>query len=359
MGRGYPREVTLGHVHHDQHSGWWLADFVDSAGKRHREKVSRDEAEAREMLALLEGQAIRERYLDLRPLKRVRFGEYAEIFLDRAKNDVGSWKRYAASLGSLKPLFGNSNLTSIDAESIERFKQARVKDVAQATVNRDLQCLRRMFNLAIAWGYARENPVRLVKFFREKNACLRYLTREEFARLISLCPEPLRPVVTVAVNTGLRLGELLALLWRDVDLENGFVSVNDPKNATPRKVPINSTAHASLLGLRQFTKGLKVFTDSAGDPFKSRTVEWQFRRSLDQAGIQDFRFHDLRHTCASWLAMAGVPILTIKEILGHKDIRMTVRYAHLAPDQRVDAVKRLDAFVQARQGRGTESTAVQ
>jgi len=202
-----------------------------------------------------------------------------------------------------------------------------------------------MFNLAIVWRYATENPVRFVKFFREKNCRVRYLTREEFLRLLEHCPESLKPVVIVAAHTGMRQGELLALRWAETDLENGFASINDPKNGSPRKVPLNHTSRELLCRLHDVAKAEKVFCDGGGQPYCSRTLQWQFRRAVKEAKIENFRFHDIRHTCASWLAMAGVPILAIKEILGHKDIRMTLRYSHLAPDQRVDAVKLLDDFV--------------
>jgi integrase len=236
-------------------------------------------------------------------------------------------------------------MTAIEPETIERYKQARVDKVEPSTVNRDLQCLRRMFNLAIVWRYATENPMRFVKFFREKASRVRYLTRDEFNQLLGHCPEALRPVIIVAVHTGMRQGELLALRWADVDLENGFASINDPKNGTPRKVPLNHTARELLIRLHEVAKRERVFCEANGEPYASRTVQWQFHRALEAAKIESFRFHDLRHTCASWLAMASVPLLAIQQILGHKDIRMTLRYAHLSPDQRVEAVKMLDDFV--------------
>lgn len=338
----------MGRTFLDSRTGWWIADWFDSAGERHRKKVSRNAAEAKEMLALLEGQSLRERYLDLKPLKKVRFGEYADVFLEHARANMRAWRRYLSSLQSLRLFFGNKVMTAIDTASIEKYKLARIRDVQAATVNRDLQCLRRMFNLAVAWGYLRESPFRFVKLFREKAGRLRYLTREEYGRLLPACPDHLRPIVEVAAHSGMRQGELLALRWADVDLENGFASVNDPKNATPRKVPLNETAQAVLAALRLQSKGQWVFCEADGRRYATRTLQRHFPAALAAAGITEFRFHDLRHTCASWMAMAGVPILTIKEVLGHKDIRMTLRYAHLTPDQRVDAVKRLDTFVQSK-----------
>ncbi len=335
----------MGRIYRDERTGWYIADYFDVTGQRKRHKVAQDAKVARDMLALLEGKAVRDRCLDVRPLKEARFGEFAEEFLKYARTQMRAWTRYQTSIGNLTPFFGNQFMTAIDAESIERYKQARVANVEPSTVNRDLQCLRRMFNLAIVWRYVSESPLRFVKFYREKSGRIRYLTRDEFGKLLEACPEALKPAVTVAVHTGMRQGELLALRWPDVDLENGFASVNDPKNGTPRKVPLNKTVRELLGRLRREARSEKVFCDGEGQPYASRTLQWQFHRAVKDAKIENFRFHDLRHTCASWLAMAGVPILTIKEVLGHKDIRMTLRYSHLSPDQRVDAVRILDDFV--------------
>lgn len=335
----------MGKIYRDK-NGWFVADYFDAWNVRHRKRVSRDKREARDLLAALEGQAVRDRLLDVRPLKPASFNEYSDVFLKHAQMQRKGGKRYKSSLKSLKSFFGKMALTAINAELIERYKQSRIEHVEPATVNRDLQCLRRMFNLAMAWSYARESPMRFVKLLREATGRLRYLTREEFDRLIQECPEHLKPLVFVAVHTGMRQGELLALTWADVDLENGFAAVNDPKNATPRKVPLNATVRETLRGLK--ANAMKVFCGADGHPIAARTVHKQFKHAVELAKIENFRFHDLRHTCASWLVMAGVEVRKVKEILGHKDIRTTLRYSHLSPDQIVEAVNRLDAFSRTR-----------
>ena len=337
----------MGTLRYDKKSGWWIGSWVDAAGKQRRKRLARDKAYAKETLALLEGEALRNRLLEIRPIQRIRFDAFAEKFLTYCKAQIKSWPRYRTSLESLRPFFHNRFLTSIDPNLIEDYRQKRLLSVQKSTVNRDMQVLKRMYNLAITWGYARENPVCLVKFFRESAGRLRYLRREEFERLHRMSPAHLKPLLTVAVYSGMRQGELLALTWDDVDLENGFASINDPKNATPRKVPLSRAAQKAFLEMRIRGGSDRVFVDTEGDPLPQRTLQFQFTRLLQAAGIENFRFHDLRHTCASWLAMANVPILTIKEILGHKDLRMTLRYSHLSPDQKVDAVRRLDDFVHA------------
>lgn len=334
----------------DSRTGWWVADYKDASNRRRRRKVSRIEREARKALALLEGQSIRDRLLNVRQLKPIGFDGFARLYLDHAKANVKAWTRYASSLNSLTPFFGNMDLTAIAPDDIERYKKTRIEKVEPSTVNRDLQVLRRMFNLAIAWSYARESPVRFVKFLRESKGRIRYLTREEFDRVLEACPDYLRPIVVVAVHTALRLGELLALLWGDVDLENGFLSVNDPKNAVPAKVPLNQTARQTLRELFGRATSVRVFTDSDGTPVPMRTVERHFTQALVRAKILGFRFHDLRHTCATWLVMAGVEIRKVKDVLRHADVRTTMRYAHLAPEDIADAVRKLDEFARSKPG---------
>ena len=328
----------MGRIYLDQRTGWWIADYVDAAGKRRRTKAARDPHEARKTLSVLEGQAIRYRALDIKPPKPIRFREYAELYLKHVKAELRCYRRYRVSVRHHIQFFDKSALTAINPEMVERFKQMRLAKVCPGTVNRDLAVLRRMLNLAIAWGYLRENPLRFFKFPKERNGRLRYLTREEFERLVEACPDWLKPIVTIAVNTGMRQGEIVRLTWSDVDLENGFAAVNDPKNGIPRKVPLNETARAAFEEVKQGSSSIKAF------PVSQDWVQHEFARIVKVAGIVDFKFHDLRHTCASWLVMAGVEILKVKEVLDHKDIRMTLRYAHLSPDQAADAVRKLDSF---------------
>lgn len=329
-------------------AGWWIASYIDSGGRRRRHRVSRIEREAKKILSALEGQAVIDRRLGIRPLKRIRFGEFAEKFVAHAKKNVPrSWERYEDSAANLLAFFGNEvELTAIEPEGIERFKARRVEKVKPPTVNRDLQALKRMFNLAVAWGYARENPVKLVKFFREPQGRVRYLTVEQYEKVVEACRPHLRPLVVMAVHTGLRQGDLLRLRWTDIDLDNGYASVERPKNDTPRHVALNDHALKALLPIK-FKNPTWVFTNEKGEKLSPRTAQWQFDQALEAAGIREFRFHDLRHTCATWLAMAGENQELIKEVLGHKDIRMTDRYTHFMPGRTKVAVKKLDRFLRA------------
>lgn len=336
----------MGDLVYDENSGWFKGKYIDAAGRRKFHRLSRDEKQARKTLAALEGKAILDRHLGVRPLKPIRFGPFCELFMEFAKSGVKSWKRYDCSVQNALGFFGKEvDLVAISSEMIEKFKTTRkaTGKVEGATVNRDLQCLKRMFFKAIDWEYARENPVCKVDFFKESFGRIRYLTREEFAKVLDKADERLRPVITFAVHTGMRESEILGLQWSDVDLENRYASLYETKNSDPRKVAMNASAIVAILPLK-LSKADHVFSDGQGIPFSPRTVLWWFKQALEEAEIRDFRFHDLRHTCASWMAMAGVPVEKIQKQLGHKDIRMTMRYMHLAPDGIRSGADQLDRW---------------
>ena len=166
--------------------------------------------------------------------------------------------------------------------------------------------------------------------------------------LLAECSAWLRPIVTVALHTGMRRGELLGLTWRDVDFHVGCI-VLDPegtKSGHGRKIPMNRTVCSLLEELRVQTpvRGLDapVFRGpDGGEP--NMTLRREFGRVRRKVGLAGFRFHDLRHSHASFLVQAGVPLNTVRDLLGHRSLAMTLRYAHLSPDARQDAVALLDS----------------
>jgi integrase len=187
-----------------------------------------------------------------------------------------------------------------------------------------------MFRKAIEWGKAVDNPVTHQKPLRAKNRRLRYLSQEELPRLLSAADESLRPILLVALHTGVRRGELFALLWPDVDFRLGMVRVLHSKNGERREIPMSETLRTTLQALPRHLASDYVFPGKTGQGVVD--IRKRFHRALQEAGIAGFVFHDLRHTFASYLVMAGVDLMTVKEFLGHKDLKMTLRYAHLAPD---------------------------
>jgi len=202
-----------------------------------------------------------------------------------------------------------------------------------------------MFNKAIAWGYAKDNPIRNVKFLREDNARLRFLEEGEIVKLISCCSSKLKAVVSVALSTGMRKGEIANLKWRDVNFEKGFLTLVRTKNGEKRYVPINNMCREALMSVRKHPQSEYIFCNRDGNPYNFRK---SFETALKNAGIGTFRFHDLRHTFASQMVMSGVDLNTVRELLGHKSLNLTLRYAHLSEDHKTRAVevlgKRMDTF---------------
>jgi integrase len=162
---------------------------------------------------------------------------------------------------------------------------------------------------------------------------VRFLTYEEESLLLLACNATLRPVVQVALCTCLRKKELLGLQWRDVNLDRQVVIV--------REVPLNRSAWTLLAGLKpkEAHPESAVFLNRLGKPYVQ--VDTLYRAAVARAGIKNFRFHDLRHTFASRLVMAGVSLAALRALLGHQDYAMTLRYAHLANEHKRDAVEML------------------
>jgi integrase len=182
--------------------------------------------------------------------------------------------------------------------------------------------------------------VKGVKLFKENNRRLRFLSQEEVSNLLNACTNHLKSIVMTALNTGMRSGEILFLRWECVDLDSGIITVVNSKNSESRNIPINTILTEELSRLKLDAKNEYVFVRENGNP--PETIQKAWLKALSKAGIKDFRFHDLRHTFASYLVMAGADIVTVKELLGHKTMAMTMRYAHLNQEHKKKVVEFLD-----------------
>ncbi|MEQ9319108.1 MAG: tyrosine-type recombinase/integrase [Polyangiaceae bacterium] len=249
----------------------------------------------------------------------------------------------------LVPAFGRLTLDRVDAMRIEGYKARKLEEGLSAkTINNQLTVLRRLLSIAVEWGLLDfVPPIRWLKAARPE---FDFLTFDEAERLIAAAEPEWRAIITVATRTGLRIGELLALRWRDVDLEAGRLvvrrstscgEVSTPKNGRTREVPLSDQARAALLEHRH-ERGELVFCDDDGAMLTRNSCRRPLHRACKRAGIRRIGWHKLRHTFASHLTMRGAPLKSVQELLGHGTIEMTMRYAHLSPDARRDAVKLLD-----------------
>ncbi|ODS33560.1 MAG: integrase [Candidatus Scalindua rubra] len=246
--------------------------------------------------------------------------------------------------------FGNFDVKDLKPKIIEQWQCVRLRYNKPSTVNRLTGCLKHMVNKGVQWEMLPEEilrQVRKVKLLEENNKRLRFLTVEECQTLIDCCRDHLKPIVTVALHTGMRKGEVLGLMWEHIDLKHGFILLGITKNGERREIPINTTLEFLFKDLLEKAKSEYVFTDKNGKHYSS--VKRSFNTACRKAGIINFRFHDLRHTFASHLVMAGIDLTSVKELLGHKSLTMTLRYAHLAPGHKRRAVNTLDVLLQDRQ----------
>ena len=309
-------------------------------GKRKREMIGPNKSLAKKALDARRGEIVRGKYKLPKKKERILFEDFAKIYLDYVKGYKKSARSDGTSIRNMMSFFKGSKLNMIHPFSIETYKIKRKKQVKPASVNRELACLKHMFNMAIKWGYAEANPMREVKLFREDNERLRYLSAKEEAALIESCAPHLKPIMIFALNTGMRKGEIFHLRWKFVDLKNRLIRVEKTKNNETRIIPMNKLVYDVLMEQKRLRRSEYVFPNRQGKPYDN--VKRSFSSALKRAGIHDFRFHDLRHSFASNLVMQGVDIITVKELLGHKSIKMTMRYSHLSQRHKMKAVEKLE-----------------
>jgi integrase len=290
------------------------------------------------------------KYLDVKKENDLLFEVFAEEYLNlHSKVNNRAWKdNDARSIRVLTKTFGGKMLSEITPFVVEKYKQKLMERLMPATVNRYLACLQSMYNKAIAWErFSGGNPVARVKKLKENNARTRFLTAEEIKRLLDNSTEHLRVIIMVAVSTGMRSGEIFSLKWEAMDFERGFIYLTQTKNGERREVPLNEHAKRELMAYPRHASSPYVFCNSDGSFIKS--VKGSFSTALEKAKIANFRFHDLRHTAASHLVMSGAELNTVREILGHKSMQMTMRYSHLTADHKKQAVdllsRRLDTVL--------------
>jgi integrase len=183
--------------------------------------------------------------------------------------------------------------------------------------------------------------------FKENNQRLRFLSETEVEALLNACTQHLKPIVETALLSGMRRGELLSLKWEQI--RNGFIYLTETKSGKAQQIPINDRLALVLRELRgkNQLKSQYVFCDSQGRRFYE--VKRSFVSACKRAGLEDFRFHDLRHTFASHLVMAGASLKAVQELLGHADLKMTMRYAHLSHEHLKDSVNLLNALTRGKE----------
>jgi integrase len=277
----------------------------------------------------------------------------------------------------IKP-FGKRALNEINAALIEHWRTTRLKDGRTIeTVNRDVAVLKAALSKAVLWGFIEKHPLEKLKLLKtDRSVKVRFLSSTEEVNLrenmiaretlikkqrasgnvwrkerhYELFPDLsqyefadyLRPMILLSINTGIRRGELFSLRWENVNFGHRILTVEGAyaKSGKTRHIPLNSEALQILKEWeKQSVESELVFSNNDGKPFDTLKTAW--KHLMEAAKIKKFRWHDMRHHFASKLVMAGVDLNTVRELLGHSEMTMTLRYAHLAPEHKASAVEKL------------------
>lgn len=326
-------------------SGVWWVRHSDAMGRIRREKAGTKSA-ALTLYRKRKTESLQRRKLpeSLRS-PMVSFAELAYDALAFSKAHKRSYGDDVIRMARLLARFRERAADSITAQELEHHlaQTAEENSWAPATVNRYRALISLVFRLGIESGKVKENPAKLVKHRQENNFRIRWLSPEEEVRLRAVISETClehMPELDLALNTGLRLGELFGLVWENVNLARRVLTVPRAKNGEMRHVPLNGPAIAALAELAKRGNGAgPVILNAEGGALAG--PRYWFEPAIRAARIRMFSWHCLRHTFASRLVMAGVDLRTVQELMGHKSIQMTVRYSHLTPKHTLAAVERL------------------
>jgi site-specific recombinase XerD len=273
------------------------------------------------------------------------FDELAQAALVYSKSHKSDSRHDVSRMKRVLEGFSGCTASSITPQQIEQWlaDEADNNSWSPATINRYKALFSLTFRIALENGKVKFNPARIVKRRREDNARIRWMLPEEERRLRKVIemkwPEHM-PEFEIALHTGMRLSEQYSLVWADVDFLNRVVTVHRTKNGEVRHIKLNRVALAAFRAFFARSQGDGyVFTNDRFERLHS-SRHW-FEPAVAEAEITDFTWHCLRHTFASRLVMAGVDLRTVQQLMGHKTIQMTCRYAHLAPEHQLAAVERL------------------
>jgi len=266
------------------------------------------------------------------------------IFLDYSKMNKKSYEqdKYRLDLLLDKYLKVNQLIKEVKPIDIENLKKIMLADnKTKVNINRYLELLSKMFNIAIDNDWLEKNPVKRNAKFPVKNYKVRYLSEEEEQRLFEHLPEPIKPIVITALNTGLRKQNILDLKWDNINFDFGYVEILENKGNKHIKIPMTETLNTLFKRMERESEYI-FLNPQTKKPYKDFRRLWN--KAKADAGIENFRFHDLRHTVATRLAKNNIPITTIKEILAHSDVSTTMRYSHAVSGDEIKAINVLNSY---------------
>ena len=342
-------------VYKQSNSPNWLIEFVID-GRRFRRSSGTPIKRTAEALERKWRQEIVEGKHQIKAPVRMTLGEatdrYYRTVICPKESRAYSKKAEEYTLAIVRKRFGPTTpLDQITSEDIANWKQAMLADGrSKATTNRYLATLRAvLYRAKTEWLALRSMPV--FKLLPLNNGRLIFLSMEQERRLLEVCPNHLRTLVICLLDTGLRLSEATDLTWGDICLAEGvsaYLTVHRTKNGLPRSVPLTTRCRDLFFYLKgkDASASAPVFTYRNGgksQPVRFRQPFGAWKTALARAGLStDLRIHDLRHTFASRLVEAGVPLFDVSKLLGHKSLSMTMRYSHLSPKSLIAAIQHLN-----------------
>jgi len=287
------------------------------------------------------GDAHEHQYPFLKEDSKITLSTFIPIYIEKyakVRNEITYNRVTQYFLTRLKNQFGHVLLSNITPLFIDTYRADRMKSKIEAsTINRECAVLHHMLNQAVSWGLLRKHNIGTIQKLEEKGGRLRYLTREEYNRLLANSSGKLRDIINLAIATGLRMGNIRRLNMKtDVDLSHNRIFLGQVKGhgKKVRSIPMNDTARQVLI--RQTEE--MPFDFDFSQAFETAAEKTE----LPRKGEDKITFHTLRHTFASWLVMKGVSLFDVQKLLLHSKIQTTMLYAHLAPDHLQNSIKTID-----------------
>jgi integrase len=349
----------------------YYIDFRDQRGRRIREIAGTTKKQARDLLTQRLGEVRAGTYVNPRDVEFDRgptFEEFAKRFLREHPGDRRS-DHYPTVLKRIQPYFEGVPIREISRSDLDRFRIRLLTEqvpklgrpLSTTSVLKILRTMHRILKVAVRWGVIDANPAVEMEKPPARKHKTRYLTPEEFRKVEAVALDWLRPMLRMAVTTGMRLKEVVGLRWEDVDRNAGVIHVTEDSKTGTRVIPMSKTVQQILAGQVRHLLSPMVFVNADGRDYTSEAartwISQATKRAMRKGGIEDASFHTLRHTAAAWMVQEGATLFEVQNVLGHSTPAMTQRYAHLQPGHLRKAVRSLDKKLNSSKPRSASEKA--
>ena len=327
---------------------WWMSFQVNGQRVRLNTMVE-DRGLARELFCAWKTEVARARWLGAPPSDGDHtvaelIAQYLKMVTPRKSS--GSQLRDRIALSRFATRWGKLLLRDLSTFTIEEYLAERLTHVTVATVSKELGILKAAFRCAIRWGWTSRSPFIGIVLNQEGTARTRWISEDEETRVLAHCPAPLRDIVIVGLDTGLRPGNLVRLQRAWVDLAGNCLIIPKEQTKTkklPLTIPLTTRVADIICRYLERARSEHLFVSKAGRSYTSAEMNRALQRAAGMAGVRDLCLYTLRHTFISRLVVAGVSLPEVAALAGHRDIRMTMRYAHLAPHHLRNSIATLEA----------------